>query len=187
MNGPTISLRWILMTVFVLLPGCGADDSDTGNEPSGGALAALPDGASPSGTGGIGPTGGSPSAGGGNSTGGAPSSGGSEVDATGGAIGGSATTGGSVIQRATQVCQNDQSAGYLLGCMAVYEASYVTDCISAWDGAAQGCSAQTEALLDCWLGREVLDYDCDADGRVVLSSGICAAELSEFELCQVEP
>jgi hypothetical protein len=186
MNASMISLRWVLVATSVVLFACGADDSDTDDEPSGGTPAALPDGASPNGIGGQSTTGGAPATGGGAvATGGAPSSGGSESNATGGATGGSSTTGGSIVQRATRVCQNDQSAGYVLGCMAVYEATYVTDCIEAWNAAGDVCSAQTGALLDCWLGREVLDYDCDADGRVVLSSGICATEATALDVCQV--
>jgi hypothetical protein len=68
--------------------------------------------------------------------------------------------------------------------MAVYEATYVTDCLEAWNSAAEGCPAQTGALLDCWRGREVLDYDCDADGRVALSSGVCAREAAALDRCQ---
>ena len=92
-----------------------------------------------------------------------------------------------MIQRMTSACQNDQAAGYVLGCMAVYEATYVTDCIAAWDTAAEQCAPETQTLLDCWLGREVLDYDCDADGRVVLVSGICLPEATALEACRGEP
>ena len=46
MNASMISLRWVLVATSVLLLACGADGSDTDDEPSGGAPTALPDGGS---------------------------------------------------------------------------------------------------------------------------------------------
>lgn len=107
---------------------------------------------------------------------------------TGGADSLDPATGGSgprasLAERALSACQNEQSIGYVFGCMAVYEDTYVSECVDAWGDAAEKCPSEAEALLDCGAMREAMDYDCDSERRVTLVDGVCEPETEALDTC----
>ena len=171
------------LLALVLLPasGCGSESEDetpggagtgaTGTGDSGGTGAATGGG----GTGGIGAAGSGASGG----SGGA-GTGGTETAGSGG-TGGDPNLG----DRIFVACTNWQSNGFVHGCLAVFGATYVSDCVAEWTQAAENCAAEVEAVLDCGNMLPVLDYECDADGDVTFAPGVCESETAALDQCVV--
>jgi len=158
-------MRAVLGVVLSLQWGCSDEQGSSETRGSGGQTgAALSAGATSGGGAGLH-----------SATGGRTESGG--ANALGGATG---TIAGPSFDT---LCQNDQAVGFVIGCLAVYEGTYVSECVEQWNALAHACPQEATALAQCWSVQDVLGYSCRND-RVVLASGVCSDEQAAIQPCQ---
>ena len=163
----------ILVLVALLSPACGSDDGDGSTDRSGTVASGGSTGGNET-VGGAGPTGGA-------RTGGAPTGG---TARGGGAL---ATGGGGPVDveaLGRLACINWQANGFVLGCTAVSDSNYVSDCTAELVQAAESCNAEVISLLACGTLRTALDYACDDANDVTFAPGICETETTALEQCQ---
>jgi hypothetical protein len=161
---------------LVAASGCSASSEDeatggTTGYPGGGTGGAAA-------TGGAGGTETSGGSGGGGSSGGSGGSSGSSGTGAG-ATGGAPDLG----DRIFVACTTWQSNGFVLGCLAVFEDTYVANCTAALAQAAESCAPEVQAVLDCSNLLPVLDYECDSDGDVTFAAGVCESESAALDQC----
>jgi len=167
-------MRWFGSVTGILLAAttwtaCGSEsdsDSDSTDDDvaSGGSVA----------------SGGMSATGGGTATGGSTGAGGSTATGGGTAAGGSTA---SLEDQITATCATRQQVGFLHGCTGVFASTYIRDCTAELQQAAEQCPAEVEAIADCTVYREVLDFACDADGDVTFADGVCTSETAALESC----
>jgi hypothetical protein len=166
----TVAVASMVTLVGLTATSCGSDDDDDSSR-----------------------TGGAP----GDSTGGTEAVGGSS--AGGAAAGGSASTGGRATTGGTVglggggstdveglarlACSNWQANGFVLGCSAAFSSDYVANCTQELVQAADTCSAEVIALLECGTLLTALDYACDDANEVTFAAGVCETESSALEQC----